>query len=1014
MRNAEYGTAVIRKLVYVSLLAAAICGERALPATVTGLVQNVTGQATGTATVRFIPLSTPLPNGGGNVVMDVPKRVSVGTNADGTLNGAFSVTNLVGGLYDTDFGLTSGRYIRIVVPLNDTNTYSFVSLANLLMNWTLWGYTNTAGQWVTAGTNVTMVTNGLGVVTVSASPGSGGASNPNALTNNETRLANFATGVEAGGGVIALRSDGTAVMNGLLTVGAISLGGENILLNADGSAHFSGAADGLSFSGDGSGLTGLTIPHIVGFTNAVLAIGTNAPFVIADSGSATNLTEYKLLNVKGLSSTHGEVKVFNVNADQFIDLDGGGGSSTPKITTPALNIVGLGPAKDAVSISTSAGIASAISDETGAGPLVFANGPSLLLTNQFLWGDVSASGVFQGSGSGLTNAGPGLATNSTSASDGWALTKTGDRLKLVNVTGLGDVTQVGQNNFTGSNHFTVLEASGNIRADGNLRGSTLTVDNSATVGGNLDVSVGLTAATLAGNGAGLTALPASQLTGVVPQAAIPTNITLYSGAGGTVTVKRATTGASILSIDNDTGNVRTWNNLNSLNGDGTFYFASGSISGDATGIAAPNFFGGGASLTSLNGSQVTTGTVGDARLSGNVGFLNGTNTWSGTNSFTNANNVFAGTLTNKASAGSKLQLTDANGKIVDGTVGSGLSLSAGTLSATAGGPWSSSPATATEDAGGFALTNVANVILSSPAAVGSAVPIAFTNIGVSIGSNNFFSGTAAQQTGFIAGGSNLVTGPFGVALGQEAIAGQNSFCWSDGSSVGIINSGYAQFIGGIIITESAKTPGKGGLAVGGGIVSAPGGGTIVATNKLGIGTGAVQASNTVEISSARLAQSFQIDTNGNTYIKGLLNVTGATTLGTVNANGSGVTNLVRSFGITVDGGGSALSTGLKGYVSVPFDCAILSATMLADQSGSAVVDVWRCTYSQFDAGSTHPVSGDKITASAPPTITSTYKSQDATLTGWTTTLSANDVLAFNVNSASTITKLTLVLKVVTR
>lgn len=96
----------------------------------------------------------------------------------------------------------------------------------------------------------------------------------------------------------------------------------------------------------------------------------------------------------------------------------------------------------------------------------------------------------------------------------------------------------------------------------------------------------------------------------------------------------------------------------------------------------------------------------------------------------------------------------------------------------------------------------------------------------------------------------------------------------------------------------------------------------------------------------------------------------------------------------IDGGGAAITSGAHIYIVIPFNCTIVSATSLADQSGSVALDWWKCTYSQFDAGSTHPVSGDKITASAPPSISSATKSQDNTLTGWTTSLSKGDILAF--------------------
>jgi hypothetical protein len=113
-----------------------------------------------------------------------------------------------------------------------------------------------------------------------------------------------------------------------------------------------------------------------------------------------------------------------------------------------------------------------------------------------------------------------------------------------------------------------------------------------------------------------------------------------------------------------------------------------------------------------------------------------------------------------------------------------------------------------------------------------------------------------------------------------------------------------------------------------------------------------------------------------------------------------------SIGVTIDGAGTAISTGVKGYISIPYACKISLVTMLADQSGSAVVDIWKDTYANYP-----PTVADTITASAKPTISSATKSQDTTLTGWTLNVAAGDVLAFKVDSASTITRLTLVLKV---
>ena len=80
--------------------------------------------------------------------------------------------------------------------------------------------------------------------------------------------------------------------------------------------------------------------------------------------------------------------------------------------------------------------------------------------------------------------------------------------------------------------------------------------------------------------------------------------------------------------------------------------------------------------------------------------------------------------------------------------------------------------------------------------------------------------------------------------------------------------------------------------------------------------------------------------------------------------------------------------------------------MLADQTGSIVVDIWKDTYGNFP-----PTVADTITAAAKPTIAAGTKDTDTTLTGWTKAITAGDILRFNVDSAATVTKVTLSLTV---
>lgn len=117
--------------------------------------------------------------------------------------------------------------------------------------------------------------------------------------------------------------------------------------------------------------------------------------------------------------------------------------------------------------------------------------------------------------------------------------------------------------------------------------------------------------------------------------------------------------------------------------------------------------------------------------------------------------------------------------------------------------------------------------------------------------------------------------------------------------------------------------------------------------------------------------------------------------------GSGVVGIQ----IVIDGGGAEIATGVHGDVEVPFACTITQVTGLADQSGSIVVDIWKDAYANYP-----PTDADSITASAPLTLSTAVKAQDATLTGWTTSISAGDTLRYNVDSVTTIERLTVSLK----
>lgn len=125
--------------------------------------------------------------------------------------------------------------------------------------------------------------------------------------------------------------------------------------------------------------------------------------------------------------------------------------------------------------------------------------------------------------------------------------------------------------------------------------------------------------------------------------------------------------------------------------------------------------------------------------------------------------------------------------------------------------------------------------------------------------------------------------------------------------------------------------------------------------------------------------------------------------------GIGGAGSLAAVNFVIDGGGSAITTGIKGDVEIPFAWTdIASARALADQTGAIVVDIWQDTYANFP-----PTDADSITASAPVTIGSgNLKSEDTTLTGWDVAGSAGDILRYNVDSVTDIERVTISLVLV--
>ncbi len=98
--------------------------------------------------------------------------------------------------------------------------------------------------------------------------------------------------------------------------------------------------------------------------------------------------------------------------------------------------------------------------------------------------------------------------------------------------------------------------------------------------------------------------------------------------------------------------------------------------------------------------------------------------------------------------------------------------------------------------------------------------------------------------------------------------------------------------------------------------------------------------------------------------------------------------------VTIPVSGTPIVTGTDS-VGLPatanFACTINKAQISANASGSITVHIWKV------AGAI-PSSGNKISASAPVTLSSAQLNQNSALTGWTTAVTAGDVFWATVAS----------------
>lgn len=107
----------------------------------------------------------------------------------------------------------------------------------------------------------------------------------------------------------------------------------------------------------------------------------------------------------------------------------------------------------------------------------------------------------------------------------------------------------------------------------------------------------------------------------------------------------------------------------------------------------------------------------------------------------------------------------------------------------------------------------------------------------------------------------------------------------------------------------------------------------------------------------------------------------------------------------IDGGGDVITTGLKGYLEIPFSGTITQWTAMTETaSGTITIDVLRSTYSGF------PTQTSLVGAGTKPAISTGQKNTAAPASWTSTVITAGDILGFNVDAVSLCTRVTISLK----
>jgi len=276
----------------------------------------------------------------------------------------------------------------------------------------------------------------------------------------------------------------------------------------------------------------------------------------------------------------------------------------------------------------------------------------------------------------------------------------------------------------------------------------------------------------------------------------------------------------------------------------------------------------------------------------------------------------------------------------------------------------------------------------------------YTSASVASGVTSFSAGTTGFSPSTATTGAVTLSGTLNVANGGTGVT------TSTGTGNNVLSNSPT------LVTPVLGTPSSGTLTSCTGLPLSTGvtgtlpvanGGTGVTTST---GSGNVVLSTSPTLTTPALGTPSSGTLTSCTGLPLSTGVTGTLPLGnggtgiTTSSNGVTVNDLI----FIIDGSGSAITAGSKGYLEVPFACTISQWTLLADVSGSITIGIAKAAYSGFPTTTS-------IVASAAPALSSAQKAQSSSLTGWTTTITAGDIIEFSASSITSVTRITIALKV---